>query len=132
MRPSCDGGTTSTHAVTTVWRRVAGTGAISAPACPTVRRNDDALEANVRLSIRNQLGGTIQSLTRGEVMGIVRLRLDGGQEITSAITLEAVDDLGLVDGQHVTVLVKSTDVAISSNGVSGLSVRNQVPGTVER
>ncbi|HEU0240865.1 MAG TPA: TOBE domain-containing protein [Micromonosporaceae bacterium] len=86
----------------------------------------------MRLSIRNQLGGTVQSVSRGEVMGIVRVRLDGGQELTSAITLEAVDELGLVDGKHVTVLVKSTDVAIASDGVGGLSVRNLVPGTVER
>jgi molybdate transport system regulatory protein len=86
----------------------------------------------MRLSIRNQLGATIETVTRGEVMGTIRLQLDGGQEITSAITLDAVDDLGLSDGQHVTVLVKSTDVAIASDAVNGLSIRNQVSGTIER
>jgi molybdate transport system regulatory protein len=86
----------------------------------------------MRLSIRNQLSATIETVTRGEVMGTTRLRLDGGQEVTSAITLDAIDDLGLADGQHVTALVKSTDVAIASGAVNGLSIRNQISGTIER
>src|SRR5215467_743164 len=55
---------------------------------------DSWREATMRLSIRNQLSATIETITRGEVMGTIRLRLDGGQEVTSAITLDAVDDLG--------------------------------------
>ena len=86
----------------------------------------------MRLSIRNQLEGTIESVTRGAVMGTVRVRLTGGEDMTSAITLDAVDELKLAEGQQVKALVKSTDVAVATNGVPGLSIRNQIPGTVAR
>ena len=66
----------------------------------------------MRLSTRNQLDGTVVSITRGEAMAVVRIRLRGGDEITSSITRDAVDDLGLADGSTVTVLIKSTDVTL--------------------
>ncbi len=67
----------------------------------------------MKLSTRNQLTGTVASITRGEAMAVVRVRLAGGEEITSSITRDAVDDLGLVDGAPVTVLIKSTEVALA-------------------
>ncbi|WP_280249026.1 TOBE domain-containing protein [Nocardia abscessus] len=66
----------------------------------------------MRLSTRNQLNGTVVSVTRGEAMAVVRVRLTGGEEITSAITRAAADDLQLADGSRVTVLIKSTEVAL--------------------
>ncbi|UGT67323.1 TOBE domain-containing protein [Nocardia gipuzkoensis] len=66
----------------------------------------------MRLSTRNQLNGTVVSVTRGEAMAVVRVRLTGGDEITSSITREAADDLQLADGSRVTVLIKSTEVAL--------------------
>lgn len=45
-------------------------------------------------------------------MAVVRVELDGGQTITSAITADAADDLGLAPGKAVTVLVKATEVAL--------------------
>ncbi|MEV6140517.1 TOBE domain-containing protein [Nocardia sp. NPDC051990] len=66
----------------------------------------------MRLSTRNQLDGTVVSVTRGEAMAVVRVRLTGGDEITSSITRAAADDLQLSDGSRVTVLIKSTEVAL--------------------
>ncbi|WP_433634579.1 TOBE domain-containing protein [Nocardia sp. CA-120079] len=66
----------------------------------------------MRLSTRNQLDGTVVSVTRGEAMAVVRVRLAGGDEITSSITRDAADDLELGDGSRVTVLIKSTEVAL--------------------
>ena len=66
----------------------------------------------MRLSIRNQLPGTIASITPGSVMTIVKVALDGGQSITSSITKEAAEELGLEVGSRVTVLVKSTEVML--------------------
>ncbi|KIA59928.1 MULTISPECIES: TOBE domain-containing protein [Nocardia] len=66
----------------------------------------------MRLSTRNQLDGTVISITRGEAMAVVRVRLAGGDEITSSITRDAVDDLALTDGARVKVLVKSTEVTL--------------------
>ncbi|NBE50945.1 TOBE domain-containing protein [Streptomyces boluensis] len=82
------------------------------------------------LSIRNQLPGTVSSVTPGEVMATVKVRLDGGRTVTAAVTLEAVGELGLVAGSAVRALVKSTEVSLATGAVDGLSIRNRLPGTV--
>ncbi|HZO66610.1 MAG: TOBE domain-containing protein [Kribbellaceae bacterium] len=82
------------------------------------------------LSIRNQLSGVVVAVARGEVMATVRARLAGGQEVVAVITLEAVDELGLAEGQQVTVLVKSTEVAVATGPVQGISIRNRLAGSV--
>ncbi|MGW1954631.1 TOBE domain-containing protein [Streptomyces sp. NPDC001920] len=82
------------------------------------------------LSIRNQLPGTVTAITPGEVMATVKVRLTGGQNLTAAITLEAVEDLGLAEGTSVTALVKSTEISLATGPIEGLSIRNQFPGTV--
>jgi molybdate transport system regulatory protein len=82
------------------------------------------------LSIRNQLPGTVTAVTPGEVMATVKARLAGGQEITAAITLESVHDLGLAPGTAVHALVKSTEISLATGSVAGLSIRNRLPGSV--
>ncbi|AYN42426.1 adenylate kinase [Streptomyces dangxiongensis] len=82
------------------------------------------------LSIRNQLPGTVTEVHPGEVMATVGVRLNGGQNLTAAITLEAVEQLGLAPGSPVHALVKSTEVSLATNRVAGLSIRNQLPGAV--
>ncbi|MFB7090969.1 molybdopterin-binding protein [Streptomyces sp. NPDC056296] len=82
------------------------------------------------LSIRNQLPGTVTSVTPGEAMATVRVRLSGGQDLTAAITRDAADDLSLTAGAEVRALVKSTEVSVATGRVEGLSIRNRLPGTV--
>ncbi len=67
----------------------------------------------MKLSTRNQLTGTVVSVVRGEAMAVVKVQLDGGQLITSSITSEAASDLELAEGIPVTVLIKSTEVALA-------------------
>ncbi|MGR6973314.1 TOBE domain-containing protein [Streptomyces sp. NPDC003758] len=86
----------------------------------------------MNLSIRNQIPGTVTSVTPGEVMAAVKVRLDGGQDVTAAVTAEAVDELDLAPGASVYALVKSTEVALATAAVEGVSIRNQLPGTVDR
>ncbi|MFI7005023.1 molybdopterin-binding protein [Streptomyces sp. NPDC050145] len=81
-------------------------------------------------SIRNQLPGTVAAVTSGAAMATVRIRLDDGQELTSAVTAEAVADLGIDVGSRITALVKSTEVALAIGPVEGLSIRNRLAGTV--
>ncbi|MFA4081869.1 TOBE domain-containing protein [Mycobacteroides salmoniphilum] len=67
----------------------------------------------MRLSTRNQLTGTITEVNVGTVMAIVKIRLDGGdQVVTSSINKDAVADLGLTVGQAATVFIKSTEVTV--------------------
>ncbi|CAM5310500.1 TOBE domain-containing protein [Streptomyces avidinii] len=82
------------------------------------------------LSIRNQLAGTVTAVTVGEAMATVKVRLAGGQEITAAVTAEAVKDLGITSGSAVKALVKATEVALATAPVENLSIRNQITGTV--
>ncbi|MFJ5279088.1 molybdopterin-binding protein [Streptomyces parvulus] len=82
------------------------------------------------LSIHNQLPGTVTTVTSGEAMATVRIRLSGGQDLTSAITRDSAEDLALTAGTAVRALVKSTEVALATERVEGLSIRNQLSGTV--
>ncbi|MCI3278721.1 TOBE domain-containing protein [Streptomyces cylindrosporus] len=82
------------------------------------------------LSIRNQLPGTVTTITPGEAMATVGVRLSGGQTLTAAITREAVTDLALAPGSAVRALVKSTEVSLATGPVDGLSIRNRLPGTI--
>jgi len=66
----------------------------------------------MRLSARNQLTGTVAAIDVGAVMTVVKVDLDGGQQITASITKDAADDLGLSVGARVTAVVKSTEVMI--------------------
>ena len=67
----------------------------------------------MRISIRNQFAGVITEVNLGAVMATVKIRLDGSDQIiTSSITKDAAEDLGLQAGVRATALVKSTEVAI--------------------
>ncbi|WP_030751291.1 molybdopterin-binding protein [Streptomyces sp. NRRL S-31] len=84
------------------------------------------------LSIRNQLPGTVTEVHPGEVMATVKVRLDGGPHLTAAITVEAVEELALAPGTPVHALVKSTEVSLATRRVEGVSIRNQLPGSIAR
>ena len=67
----------------------------------------------MKFSTRNQLPGTVLSVTKGEAMAVVRIRLDQGGTITSSITRDAAEDLALTEGSKVTALVKATEVSLA-------------------
>jgi molybdopterin-binding protein len=46
-------------------------------------------------------------------MSVVKVDLPGGQQITSSVTKQAVDELGLTVGSPVTVVIKSTEVMLA-------------------
>lgn len=67
----------------------------------------------MQLSTRNQLTGTIADIEVGSVMAVVKVRLDGGdQVITSSVTRDAALDLDLKVGQPATVFIKATEVTL--------------------
>lgn len=67
----------------------------------------------MKISARNQLPGTVASVTEGAVMAEVVVRLDGGGEIVSAITAASARDLALAPGKRVTAIIKSTEVMVA-------------------
>jgi molybdopterin-binding protein len=67
----------------------------------------------MRISARNQIKGTVVEVKKGATTSHVRVDIGGGQIVTSSITNEAVDDLGLKTGGAVVVVVKASDVMIA-------------------
>jgi len=67
----------------------------------------------MRISARNQIKGTVVEVKKGATTSHIRVDIGNGNIITSAITNEAVDDLGIKAKGHVTVVVKASDVMIA-------------------
>jgi len=67
----------------------------------------------MKISARNQLSGTVKSVTEGAVMTEVVVALDGGHEVVSAITAESARRLGLAAGKRVIAVIKSTEVMLA-------------------
>jgi molybdopterin-binding protein len=67
----------------------------------------------MRLSARNQIKGTVVEVTKGATTAHIRVDIGGGQIVTSSITNEAVDDLGIKAGGKVYVVIKASDVMIA-------------------
>ena len=68
----------------------------------------------MKLSARNQLAGTVTSITKGEAIANVVLDV-AGQRLVASITVEAVSELGLGEGSEVTAIIKASDVMIATN-----------------
>ncbi len=66
----------------------------------------------MKLSARNALKGKIEELHRGAVTTTLKIVVGGGNHITSSITNDAAEDLGLAVGDEVTAIIKSSDVII--------------------
>jgi len=67
----------------------------------------------MRLSARNQIKGTVADVKKGATTAHVRVDIGGGIIMTSSITNEAIDELGIRTGGKVTVVVKASDVMIA-------------------
>ena len=65
-----------------------------------------------KLSARNQLGGKVVEVHRGQTTAHVRIDIGNGVVITSSITNEAVDELGLAVGDDVVAVIKASDVMV--------------------
>ena len=67
----------------------------------------------MKLSARNQLAGSVESIDHGVVTTTLRIRLQGGETITSSITRAAAEDLALSVGSEVIAVIKSSDVIVA-------------------
>ena len=66
----------------------------------------------MRLSARNQIKGKIVEVRKGQTTAHIRIDIGNGLIITSSITNEAVDDLGLKVGDEAIAVIKASDVMI--------------------
>lgn len=68
--------------------------------------------AALRLSARNQISATVDSIAHGDILSAVRTRLPDGQRLTAVITNDALGELDVADGDPVLVIVKSTETML--------------------
>lgn len=66
----------------------------------------------MKLSARNRIKGKVVDVKKGATTAHVKIDVGGGQIVTSAITNEAVDELGLAPGKTAYAVIKASDVMI--------------------
>jgi len=87
----------------------------------------------MKTSIRNELYGTVQDISKGAVNTEVTVDIGGDDRVTSIITNDGAEELGLSVGKPVTALLKESSIFVcSSEGVPKISARNRWAGRVLR
>jgi molybdopterin-binding protein len=66
----------------------------------------------MKISARNQLAGTVRSITEGAAIANVELD-GGGNRVVASVTVEAVRELGLSEGSEVVAVIKASDVLLA-------------------
>ena len=67
----------------------------------------------MKISARNRLKGKIIDVVKGATTAHVRIDIGGGIVVTSSITNDAVDELGLKVGGDAYAVVKASDVIVA-------------------
>ena len=65
----------------------------------------------MKISARNQLRGTVESVSLGVVTAKVGVRV-GENLIESVVTRQSVEEMNITVGQQVTAVIKSTEVML--------------------
>jgi molybdate transport system regulatory protein len=88
---------------------------------------------SMRTSARNQLRGEILAFRKGPVNVEVTLALSETERLTSVITRESYEDMGLIKGCEVYALIKASSVILArGDDVLHTSTRNRLCGRVSR
>lgn len=83
----------------------------------------------MKLSAKNQIKGTIKSINKGAVNGIVAIAFGKDQCITATISLAAIEELELQEGKEAYAVIKATEVMIGLGDLK-LSARNKFSGEI--
>ncbi|MDL2399013.1 TOBE domain-containing protein [Rhizobium mayense] len=67
----------------------------------------------MKISARNRLKGKVVEITKGATTAHVRIDIGNGSIVTSSITNEAVDELGLTVGADAYAVIKASDVMVA-------------------
>jgi molybdopterin-binding protein len=70
-------------------------------------------ESGMKLSARNQIPGKVVTVQKGQTTAHVRIDIGNGVVVTSSITNEAVDELGLKVGDDAIAVIKASDVMVA-------------------
>jgi len=75
-----------------------------------IRPNHESNDMS-KLSIRNQLAGSVQQIVRGPVVSEIVVKTAAGT-LASVITTRSVNDMKLRKGDKVRVMIKATEASI--------------------
>ena len=67
----------------------------------------------MKLSARNMLTGTVVDVRKDAVAAQVQVDIGGGNIVTSTITADSANRLGLENGKAVTMVIKASDVIVA-------------------
>ena len=67
----------------------------------------------MKLSARNMLKGKVVDVRKDDVAAQIQIDIGGGNVVTSTITSDSANRLGLENGKAVTVVVKASDVILA-------------------
>lgn len=85
---------------------------------------------SVKTSARNQFFGTVVSVRDSGGMADVRLRLDGGEELTASVTPESVETMAIAPGLQAYALIKAPWVSLTQRAPGVSAARNRFAGVV--
>jgi len=87
----------------------------------------------VKTSARNQIFGSITAIQAGAVNAEVIVKLKGGEQVITTVTLASLSDLGLQVGADAVLLINSADITITiDSGFNRFTARNRLPCSVIR
>jgi molybdopterin-binding protein len=69
--------------------------------------------AAMKISARNVFTGKVVDVKTGAVAAQVKVDIGGGNVITSMITADSVEELGIKEGDDIDVVIKSSEVMLA-------------------
>ncbi|HOP05996.1 MAG TPA: TOBE domain-containing protein [candidate division Zixibacteria bacterium] len=66
----------------------------------------------MKYGARNQLTAKVAGIKKGDIMGQVKLELQGDAVMSSVMTVDSIKELGLKKGETVKVVVKAINVLV--------------------
>jgi molybdate transport system regulatory protein len=66
----------------------------------------------MKYGARNQLTGKVTEIKKGTVMCQVKLEIPADSKMSSVMTIDSLDDLGIKEGDDVKIVVKAINVLL--------------------
>lgn len=81
------------------------------------------------ISARNKIKAKVIEVKNGAVNGIVKLDAGNGVHLSSVITMDSINELGLAAGKECYATIKASEVMMANDKLK-ISARNQIEGTI--
>lgn len=98
----------------------------------TQPRAQDKGALTTKTSVRNQLHGKITQIKPRAYQAEVNLNLQGGEQVTAILTLESINNLGLVEGSEAHILIRAPHlILVRADANLKFSAANRLCGKVK-